>query len=171
MLMAADRALSVIEVAIGPGAAPGRLKVDVVHSPAGEASAIAELDVAALLARRPELQEPLRTSAESLFRDFGQILFTALLGTGAVAGLYRASLAIAVTRGQRLRVVLRIDDPAIASLPWEAMYDAETGAYLCRGDQLVRHVPVGTVSRPLAVRPPLRILGVLASPPVLPELE
>ncbi len=181
MAMVADRVLTVIEVAIGPGPAPGRFKVEVLRSPAGEASAIAELDVPALLGRRSELGEVLRNSAvaghrgrpelERSLREFGEVLFAALLGTGQVAGCYRASTAVAATRQQRLRVVLRIDTPALAALPWEAMYDGETGAYLCRGDQLVRHVPVGAVSQPLAVRPPLRILGVLSSAPGLYALD
>jgi hypothetical protein len=58
-----------------------------------------------------------------------------------------------------LRVVLRIDTPALAGLPWEAMYDAAVGGYVCRRDQLIRHVPVASVAAPLTVRPPLRILG------------
>ena len=46
------RSLSVFEVAIGPGGAPGMFRVEVVTSPAGEASATVELDAEALLARR-----------------------------------------------------------------------------------------------------------------------
>ena len=65
-------------------------------------------------------------------------------------------------------MVLRIDTPALAGLPWEAMYDQAAGAYVCRQDQLVRHVPVASVPAPLRVRPPLRILGVVSSPRGLP---
>ena len=92
------------------------------------------------------------------------MLFTALLGSGDVAGRYRASAALASERGEGLRVVLRIDTPELASLPWEAMYDAVDGAYVCRRDQLVRHVPVASVIQPLKVQPPLRILGIVSSP-------
>jgi hypothetical protein len=68
-------------------------------------------------------------------------------------------------------VVLRIDDPALAGLPWEAMYDQAAAAYLCRQEQLVRHVPVASVPTPLRIRPPLRILGVVSSPRGLPALD
>jgi hypothetical protein len=57
--------MTVIEVAIGPGGAPGLFKVEVVASPAGEASATAELDAESLLARRGLLQQAVLASAVS----------------------------------------------------------------------------------------------------------
>ena len=108
----------------------------------------------------PETEQPVR--------EVGEVLFAGLLGTGEVAGRYRAAAAVAAERGEGLRVVLRIDAPALAGLPWEAMYDQAAGAYVCRQDQLVRHVPVASVPAPLRVRPPLRILGVVSSPRGLP---
>jgi CHAT domain-containing protein len=101
----------------------------------------------------------------------GQLLFTAALGAGEVAGRYRASAALAAERGQRLRVVLRIDSPELAVLPWEAMYDEAVGEYVCRHDQLVRHARIASVPPPLQVRPPLRILGVASSPRGLSPLD
>ena len=67
------------------------------------------------------------TSAERAVRDMGQALFTALLGTGEVAGLYRASAALADAKEEELRIVLRLDAPELAGLPWEAMYDPGVG--------------------------------------------
>ena len=173
--------VTVIEVAIGPGGAPGMFKVEVVASPAGEASAAAELDADSLLARRRLLQQAVLASGvpsrrvlpetEQPVHEVGQLLFAGLLGTGEVAGRYRAAAAVAAERGEGLRVVLRIDTPALAGLPWEAMYDRAAGAYVCRQDQLVRHVPVASVPTPLRVRPPLRILGVVSSPRGLPPLD
>ena len=173
--------MTVIEVAIGPGGAPGMFKVEVVASPAGEAAAAVELDAGSLLARRGLLQQAVLASAvpsrrvlpetEQPVRQVGELLFAGLLGTGEVAGRYRASAAVAALRGEGLRVVLRIDTPALAGLPWEAMYDQAVGAYVCRQDQLVRHVPVASVPAPLRVRPPLRILGVVSSPRGLPPLD
>jgi CHAT domain len=166
--------VTVIEVAIGQGAAPTMFQVEVVASPAGEASAVVELDPGALLARRGLLQQAVLASAvsgrqvlpeaESPIREVGELLFAGLLGAGEVAGQYRAAAALAARRGQGLRVVLRINSPVLAGLPWEAMYDQGVGAYVCRRDQLVRHVPVASVPAPLQVRPPLRILGVVSSP-------
>jgi serine/threonine protein phosphatase PrpC len=139
------------------------------------------LDVNALMARRRELQYALLASAvsarrvlpelEQPVREIGQALFAALLGAGEVAGRYRASAAIAAERGHGLRVVLRIDTPELAGLPWEAMYDEGAAGYVCRHEQLVRRVPVASVPLSLTVRPPMRILGVISSPLGLPALD
>jgi len=155
--------------------------VEVVDSPAGQAYAAVQLDVDSLLARRGMLQQSVLASAVSSRRvlpeteqpvnEIGQELFAALLGTGEVAGLYRASAAMAKDCDQELRVVLRIDTPALAGLPWEAMFDRTAGEYVCRQHQVVRHVPVASVPAPLQVEPPLRILGVVSSPRGLPALD
>ncbi len=173
--------MTIIEVAIGPGGHPGSFQVKVLHSPAGEADATVRLDVDLLRGQRLRLEQAILTSAvstpaalaeaERQFRKIGETLFSALLGTGEVAGRYRACAALAAQREQALRVVLRLDTAALASLPWEAMYDSAVGGYLCRRDQLVRHLAVATVPTPLAVRPPLRILCVVSTPRGLPEMN
>jgi hypothetical protein len=91
-------------------------------------------------------------------------LFAALLGIGEVAGCYRASAALAAEQERGLRLSLRTDSPEHAGLPWEAMYDQAAGAYICRQEQLVRHIPVLRVPAPFTVSPPLRILGVVSAP-------
>jgi hypothetical protein len=45
------------------------------------------------------------------------------------------------------------------------------GAYVCRRDQLVRHIAVASAAAPLVVDPPLRIFGVVSSPRGLPALD
>jgi hypothetical protein len=122
------------------------------------------LDVESLLARRPQLQDAVLASAattrrvlgrhELAVREVGVTLFTALLGTGGIAGLFRASAAIAAEREHRLRITLRIKTPELADLPWEATYDEMTGSYVCRPDQLVRYLPVSSLPAPLTVTPP-----------------
>ena len=169
------------EVAIGPGDRTGRFSVEVVRSPAGEASASVDLDLAGLLGRRQDLQNALIASAvparrllpeiERPIREVGRALFAALLGTGEVGRRYAATAALAARAGQGLRLVLRIDTPELAGLPWEAMYDDSSGAYVCLQEQLVRHVPIPAVPAPLAVDPPLRVLGVISAPLGLPWLD
>jgi DivIVA domain-containing protein len=171
----------VIEMSIRQGGMPGTISVEVVRSPVGEASTTVALDVDDMLARREQVQWAVLASSvasrrvlsetERPVREIGKMLFTALLGTGEVAGLYRSAAAVAADRGRRLQVVLRIDTPALAALPWEAMYDEATGAYVCRQDQLVRHVGAVSMPPPLRVQPPLRILGVVSSPRGLPPLD
>jgi DNA-binding beta-propeller fold protein YncE len=170
----------VFEVAIGPGNAPGQFRVDIISSPAGLASALVGLDVPALAGRRTELQKAILNSTvvtrralpetERPVREIGQALFTALLGTGEVAGQYRASAAMVASREQSMRIVLRIDTPELAGLPWEAMYDEAFG-YVCRHEQLVRHIPLPSLPAPLAITPPLRILAVVSAPRGLALLD
>ena len=173
--------VSVIEVAIKPGTASSTFLVQVVRSPTGEASAVVGIDVPSLLGRRTELEHAVLASSvgarrlldetERRVQEVGRTLFAALLGSGEVGARYRASAAIAAERGQSLRLVLRIEDPALATLPWEAMYDDALGSYVCRRDQLVRHVSVPALATPLAVESPLRILGVVSSPRGLATLD
>jgi CHAT domain-containing protein len=175
------RPAAIIEVAIRRGDAHKTFTVEVVSSAAGEASASVTLDMEGLLSQHERLQSAVLASSvvsrrvlpetERPVREMGQLLFAATLGAGEVSGRYRASAALAAERGQRLRVVLRIDSPELAVLPWEAMYDEAVGEYVCRHDQLVRHAAIASVPSPLLVRPPLRILGVASSPRGLSPLD
>ena len=173
--------MSVFEVAISLTGASGKFRVEVVRSPAGEATEVVQLDATGLAVRREPVQQALMASSarnrgmipatEQVVQQIGQELFIALLGTGEVAGQYRSAAAVAADRGERLRVVVRIDSPLLASLPWEAMYDQALGGYVCRHEQLVRHVAVPSLPTPLRVDPPLRVLGVVSSPRGLAPLD
>jgi CHAT domain len=166
--------MSVIEVAIGYAPDPCKFRVQVLDSPAGQASADVDLDVGALLAGRARFERALLLSGvpmrrklsdeEKIIKDPGRSLFTALLGTGEVGGRYRSSVDRAADRDEQLRIAARIDAPELAALPWEAMYDEAAGGYVCRRHQLVRHVPLAVAAPPRPVKPPLRILGVLSAP-------
>lgn len=98
----------------------------------------------------------------------GQRLFDALF-QGTINGAYRASMMVAQRNGERLRIVLRLNAPGLAALPWEAMWDPEVESYTCMREPLVRHVPAPYTLDPLEVVAPLRILGLTASPRGLPE--
>ena len=173
--------MSVVEVAIGSGGGQGKFRVEMVRSPAGEASAEVKLDADALLAGRTQFEQTLLvsgvaarhvlTATERTVREIGQALFAALLGAGEVAGRYRAAAALAEERDEELRIVLRLDAPELAALPWEAMYDPGAGGYVCRQHQLMRHVPVAAVPPPLSVSLPLQVLGVVSAPRGLATLD
>ena len=109
-------------------------------------------------------------ATEERLRDVGRQLFEALF-VGPVLGTYRASMGVAMQRGEPLRVVLRLTVPKLAALPWEALYDPEVGAYVCRKEPLVRRVPAPYTPEPLKVDPPLRVLGLVAAPRGVPELD
>ena len=174
-------AVSVLELSVSEGAGAGLYEVQVVRSSAGECSGTMRLDAAAVLDRRDQLQQALIASSadtrrllptsEAEVRSTGLELFDALLGQPAVLSCYRASAALAQERGDPLRIVLRLNTPELAALPWECMYDPGTGSYLCRGEPLVRHVPVARPLAPLPISGPLHILAVAASPRGLPTLD
>ena len=153
----------------------GAYQVEVLHSEgAGRPRGQLHLDPDSILSRRTELENAVLASsvasrrivpaAEEPLRVVGQQLFEALF-TGQVYGAYRASLGAAQQQQKRLGVVLRIIEPELAALPWEALFDPEIDEYLCRTEPLIRHVDAPYTAEPLQVRPPLRILGLVASPP------
>lgn len=171
-----------IELEIDTGSARGEYTVHVVRAPAGgHASGMFTLDVDGILDRLPQLEATVLASAvaarrtmpvaEMAVREVGQELFQALF-TREVYGTYRASLGAAQHAGQQLRVVLRLAAPELATMPWETLFDPETETYLCQTEPLLRHVPAPDYHQnPLDVAPPLRILGIVASPRDLPTLD
>ncbi|MFE4197904.1 CHAT domain-containing protein [Paenarthrobacter sp. NPDC056912] len=171
-----------IELEIDTGSARGEYTVHVVRAPAGgHASGMFTLDVDGILDRLPQLEATVLASAvaarrtmpvaELAVREVGQELFQALF-TREVYGTYRASLGAAQHAGQQLRVVLRLAAPELATMPWETLFDPETETYLCQTEPLLRHVPAPDYNlNPLDVAPPLRILGIVASPRDLPALD
>ena len=175
-------AASAISLAANPGDAGKTLAVDMVSSAtAVEASTTVPFDVDDLLARSDQLRRTVLAQVEASprivaeaelpVREIGAKLFNALLGTGELAGRYRAATAVAVGRRQQLRILLRIDSPTLAALPWETMYDEATNAYVCRQCQLIRCVDADSAPLPQRVRPPLRVLGIVSSPLEMPALS
>ena len=173
--------VNTLELEVGEGREPGSYAVRVLRSvTGGEPTGTFTLDVEHLLAQRPLIEANLLASSvparrvtalvEQPVRSMGQQLFDAVFA-GPVNGAYRASLSVARERGEDLQVVLRLTAPALGALAWETLYDGETGAYLCRREPLIRHVPAPFTAEALAVAPPLRILGMVSSPRGLPALD
>ncbi len=110
---------------------------------------------------------------EQAIEDFGRSLFDALF-SGDIRSCYDASRLRADQEGKGLRLVLRIQDPKLAALPWEFLYDRRQREFIClvRTSPVVRYVePFQTARPPLAIEPPLRILGMVASPTDLTTLD
>ena len=84
---------------------------------------------------------------------------------GQVRSLFDISRTTAKREGKSLRVKLRFDTPALASLPWEFLYDPRHAEYvvLSTNTPLVRYIELPDPIEPLTVTPPLRILGLIAS--------
>ena len=103
-------------------------------------------DIATLLAACQTLEDTVQESVrrpngpgKQQLQSVGQQLFEAVF-SGDIGSAYRSSYAVASDRNDKLRVVLRLSDPRLASLPWEAMYDPRNDEYVCRNEPLVRHV-------------------------------
>ena len=163
-----------IELEIGGGPEPGTYVVRVLRSVGGgEPTTTFRLDVDGLLDRRAAIEDSVLSSSvaarrllsptEAAIQGVGRLLFDSVF-TGDVNAAYRTSLAVASDRGKGVQIVLRLTAPGLAALPWEALFDAETGTYLCRKEPLVRRVAAPYSPPALAVDPPLRILGMISSP-------
>jgi len=171
---------SVIELEVAAGPADGQFTVRVVR-PAGdgEPTGTMQLDAGAYLGALEELETVVLASAaagrrilspgEQRLRDVGRQLFDALF-SGPVHEVYRASVSAADQRGERLQVVLRLDVPELAAIPWEAMYDTENDQYICLNDPLIRHIP-STTAEPVEVTSSLEVLALVASPDGLTSLD
>jgi hypothetical protein len=156
----------------------------VVRSPAGEARGTMRFpyDELALQNRLKDLQIALLRSGgalrkvlspeEQAVQDFGRDLFDALL-SGEIRSRYDVSLQEAKRQGKGLRLKLRIQPPQLAALPWEFLYDSRQAEYLCLSGHtpIVRYLELPQPIQPLTVTPPLRILGMVASPRDLKPLD
>ncbi len=61
---------------------------------------------------------------------------------------------------------LRIEAPDLAALPWEFLYDENEGDFICLSNEtpIVRYLELDRPPAPIRIEPPLRILGMIASP-------
>lgn len=109
---------------------------------------------------------------EQNVQNFGQELFNTLF-SGEARSLYDLSSEKARREGKGLRVKLRVQAPELASLPWEYLYDARQAEYVClsRDTPVIRYIELPQAVPPFQVSPPLRILGMVASPSDLPLLD
>jgi hypothetical protein len=102
---------------------------------------------------------------EKLVQELGAELFDWLFAGDARVLLDSSrQQAARESSDQWLRLVLRIRPPELATLPWEFLYDTRRDDYLSLSNPLVRYPEVLEPIRPLAVSPPLRILGMVARP-------
>ncbi len=96
----------------------------------------------------------------------GGSLFEALFH-GDLRSCLRGSREQADREGAGLRIRLRLADvPELANLPWEYLYDHSAGRFfaLSVASPVVRYLERPERLQPLAVRPPLKMLVMVASP-------
>src|SRR5215217_6459637 len=154
-----------------------------VHSPAGEAQEemrfpfderqlrdkLKDLEIALL--RSGGTRRSLSTEEQTV-QEFGRSLFEAVL-VGKVGTCYYRSMDQAQQQGKGLRLKLHVKPPNLTVLPWEFLYDPDRDEYLCfsRDTPIVRYTDLRQPVGRLTVEPPLRILGMVASPRDLDPLD
>lgn len=172
---------AIFELEIGAGSVDGTFIVHVLRSLAGgDPTATITLDIDDIIDGLPAIESSIlassvsarrvMTSHESAIQEIGVRLFDAVFA-GRVGESYRSSVAVAAERGLVARLTLRLTAPHLAALPWEALYDSDAGRYISRKEPLVRRVPSPGSSDSPPVAPPLRILGMVASPRGLQTLD
>ncbi len=174
----------------------GGYAVTVVHSPMGEATATMRLPFNDS-ERRSRLQvigsvrgagtqtrkgldaqravnfgQAIGVKPRDTVKDFGRELFEALLPS-EIRSCYRSSRNKAREQNKGLRLQLRIEPPELATLPWEYLYDETNGDFICLAKEtpLIRYMELAQPPKPLTIQPPLRILGMVASPIDLRALD
>ena len=154
------------------------------HSPAGEAretmhfpfgeselsNCLHDLQIALLSSG--DQQNQIVSREVQTVQEFGRALFDALF-VGEIRSRYDVSKQQAVQQQKGLRLRLRIQPPDLASLPWEFLYDSREAEYVCLSSStpVVRYLELSRPIETLTVTPPLRILGMIASPRDLPPLK
>lgn len=164
--------------------ADGSYRITALSSPAGEAQEtvpfpfdalalqlqLARLENALLKSSRRSRRIP--SAEERQVQAFGQALFNFLLH-GEVGRRYEASNALCRQMGDGLRLKLRLEAPELAALPWEFLYDGRFDEYLALSPRtpVVRYLPLPRAAAPLDTPPPLRLLGMVANPVNLSQLN
>ena len=127
---------------------------------------ISELEMENFVLRvsRPRGRRRLDSSALGDAKRFGGALFGALF-RDQVHGLYRDALGEARAAGRGLRITLCLSgSPELIDVPWEFLFDPPDFLAISALTPVVRYLDLPRRHRPLAVEPPLRILGVVSSP-------
>ncbi len=131
----------------------------------GSARSRARRHVAALDAsdrsRRPDLDPQVEAS-----KSYGGSLFEALFH-GELLICFCRSMEQAAREGAGLRIRLRLAEvPELDNLPWEYLYDGTSDRFLAlsAATPVMRYLELSEPLQLLAVRPPLKMLVMVASP-------
>jgi hypothetical protein len=163
------------DLLIESGAAGG-YRARVLTSPAGEPPPVevslpfSDLELENFLLRigrpRRHAVRGVDSAEGAAIQEFGGKLFDAVFHDQVRAAL-NGSVDQAEGQGTGLRLRLRLSDcPELADLPWEYLYNTDKRMFpaLSTWTPVVRYLDLPGRITPLAVRPPLRILVMAASP-------
>jgi tetratricopeptide (TPR) repeat protein len=165
------------DIEISPADNAGRYPVAVLNSPSGQARATMDFPwkPAELAARLEALEDAVLGGGAATGQDtraFGSQLFDALLN-GATRTVYDRSRQAVGDSSEGLRIRLRVNAPDLATVPWEFLFDPRAGEYLAlsRLTPIVRYLELPLGEQTLAIKPPLRILAMVAGPADAPPLD
>jgi tetratricopeptide (TPR) repeat protein len=153
----------------------------VFNSPAGQATAafrepFSDLEIENFLLRVGRSRHAVRrieSPEMASAKAFGGKLFNEVFA-GDVRGCLRSSIDEAVRQGFGLRVRLHLGQvPTLADLPWEFLYNAGMNRFLGLSVEtpVVRYLELPERIRPVAVKPPLRVLMMISSPTDYAQLD
>jgi len=156
-------------------------RASVLGSPAGQASGefappFSDLELENFLLRFGRKRQPMRrlgTSQIEVVQAFGKRLFEAAFN-GEVRSCLRSSIDEAHRNEAGLRIRLRLAEaPELNDLPWEFLLHPAFNRFLALSAEtpLVRYLDLPESIRPLAVKPPLKVLAVISSPTDCPQLD
>jgi hypothetical protein len=121
--------------------------------------------------RRPKEGQGVDGTALDAARLIGGGLFHALFHDG-IYGLYRDALAQARARGRGVRITLCLSgSPELMHIPWEYLFDEPDFLSVSTFTPVVRYLDLPRGHRPLAIDPPLRLLGLVSSPAEYERLD
>jgi formylglycine-generating enzyme required for sulfatase activity len=158
-----------VSVLRSPGG-EGKVEVRFPYDEIGLKNRLLTLENALLRSGGKRRRMPNKREKEVL--NFGQTLFDTLF-SGDVRSCYDVSWDRVRSEGKGLRIKLRFETEALSTLPWEFLHDPRRGEYLALSNYtpLVRYFELAQSLQAMPVVSPLRILGMIASPADLPELD
>jgi tetratricopeptide (TPR) repeat protein len=127
-----------------------------------------KIENAVLKGGQTNLRGPISPSENTLI-EFGKQAFQSIFVNAApIRDAYIRSKAAlgATTEIRRLKIKLRVDPPELVGLPWEYLYDESDAPtnYLGLKLPFIRCFELQEPARPIRVKGPLRILGMIANP-------
>jgi hypothetical protein len=107
---------------------------------------------------------PLDTASAKLAKEIGEHLFSVLMADQGVYACYKTGLLRAQEQKKGLRLRLRIEEPELAVIPWEYLFDPRLQhRHLCLGREtpIVRYLETEQPVPTLNLEPPIRVLGMV----------
>jgi hypothetical protein len=106
-------------------------------------------------------------------KDFGSKLYKAVFSDD-LQSILRLSIDQARAKGSGLRIRLHLNEaPELVDIPWEYLYNPALNRFLALSvnTPIVRYLEMPENIRPLTVKPPLRVLVMIANPNDYPALD